>query len=156
MDKPIFPTTEEKKSPGEDQNSQSLALRDLSLGKYDELFKGAPDKPSDLYLSAQFVPPVSTVRLVSSTRFSPDEAFIPLQYPLLARMTNIEGSVSLSTDIDSDGNATNLKFEKGHPILEAAITGAAKDWKFPRDAANQHVQLTFEFALNCHSPTRRI
>src|SRR5689334_10184376 len=47
----------------------SAGLQDIGAGKYDELFKGAPDKPSDLYHATQVQPPVPTIRLVSSEPF---------------------------------------------------------------------------------------
>ncbi len=46
--------------------SNSGIIPDLSAGKYDALFQGAPDKPSDLYRASQMPSPVPKVELVSS------------------------------------------------------------------------------------------
>ena len=76
MDKPMFPMPDaEKAAVKADQASE--ALLDVSAGKYDGLFKGAPDRPSDLYRAAQVRPAVPTVRLHSSTPFQPSKLQLP-------------------------------------------------------------------------------
>src|SRR5258708_7248124 len=105
MDKPMFAIPDDGKPTAKDSDSE--ALRDLGAGKHDELFKGAPDKPSELYRSAQTRPPAPTVRLLDSVPFSP-ETFIQPKYPVLARMAGAEGVVSFKTDIDSSGAAANI------------------------------------------------
>jgi hypothetical protein len=149
MEKPIFAIPNEGKPPAKD--SDSAALQDLSAGKYDELFAGAPDKPSELYRAAQIPPPPPSMRLISSLPFSP-EVFVKPNYPAIARMASIEGAVSFKAEIDSTGVATNLAFESGHPLLRGAVKEAMDAWRFPRDAFNQQIQVTLEFALNCHAP----
>ena len=90
MDKPMFEIPNEGKAIAKD--SDSAVLQDLSAGKYDELFKGAPDKPSELYRAAQNLAPAPSVRLLNSIPFSP-EVFVQPSYPAIARMASIEGIV---------------------------------------------------------------
>jgi len=146
MDKPIFPLSE-KEGPPLVRNDSEL-LRDVSVGKYDMLFQGAPDKPSDLYRAAQIAPPVPTIQLVSSTPFRP-EAFVEPGYPPLAKLAHIEGAVHFTLDVDPDGTAANFSVESGHPMLRAATEKAASGWKFPKEAAGQRVHAVIEFATNC-------
>ncbi len=150
MDKPIFPTPEREELSAKD--SDSVTLRDLSEGKYDALFQGAPNKPSDLYRAAKNHPPPPRVRLLSSVPLTP-EVFVQPEYPLLARMARVEGAVSFKIEIDTNGGATNLTFESGHPILREAVKKAVSAWRFPKDASNQQIQATIEFTLNCPRQT---
>jgi hypothetical protein len=90
MDRPVFPTL-----TGENTSApppESEALRDVGSGKYDELFEGAPDKPSDLYRAAQIKPIVPTVRLVGSTPSHP-ENFVQPEYPPIAKLAHADGIV---------------------------------------------------------------
>jgi hypothetical protein len=151
MDKPMFEITDEGKPSAKDLDSGTL--QDLGAGKYDELFKGAPDKPSELYQAAETLPPAPSVRLLNSIPFSP-EVFVQPNYPVLARMANIEGVVSFQAEIDSNGVATNLTFGSGNPLFKGVIGEAVSAWRFPKHAFNQQIQATIEFALNCHAPPR--
>lgn len=148
MDQPIFPIL--GKEDVSAKESSSVALRDINAGKYDALFQGAPDKPSELYRAAQNHPPPPSVRLLSSVPIQP-EAFVLPEYPPLARMVGVEGVVSFKVEIDAKGAANNLTFESGHALLREAVKKAVSGWRFPKDACNQQIQLTIEFALNCHS-----
>jgi hypothetical protein len=146
MEKPMFamPDQEKVTSPLAD----SEALRDLGLGKYDALFIGAPDKPSELYRAARIIPPAPSVRLTSTSPLAP-ELFVAPQYPPLARLTHTEGIVSFHLEIDTNGEANDLTLISGHTLLWPAVKDAASKWRFPKNAAGQQVQATFEFKLNC-------
>lgn len=145
MDKPIFPLPE-KEGPSSLGNDSELQ-REVSLGMYDTLFQGAPDKPSDLYRAAQIAPPIPTIRLVSSTPFQP-EAFVEPGYPPIAKIAHIEGTVRFTVDVDPDGRATNFSVESGHPMLLGVTEKAVSGWKFPKDAGGQRVHAVVEFATN--------
>jgi len=128
-------------------------LQDLSAGKYDALFEGSRDKPSDLYRASLKQPAVATpVRLVSSIPFAP-EVFVLPQYPVIAKTARIQGSVSVEADVDSNGALINLALD-GPPLLFQSVSNAAKDWKFPKDAHGQHIHVTILFDLNCPKPTQ--
>jgi hypothetical protein len=100
LDKPRFEITDEGKPSAKDLDSGTL--QDLGAGKYEELFKGAPDKPSELYQAARKLPPAPSVRLLNSIPSSP-EVFVQPNCPVLRRMANIEGVVSFQAEIDSNG-----------------------------------------------------
>jgi hypothetical protein len=142
----IFPIPEAGDPPA--SASDSGILQDIGAGKYDGLFQGAPDKPSDLSRASQISRPPPKVQLVSSVPLQP-EVFVQPVYPLLARMARIEGTVSFKFAIDSDGGATNLNFESGHPLLRGVVTEAVNRWRFPIDSAGQQIEATIEFMLNC-------
>jgi hypothetical protein len=144
----IFPIPEADEPPAIAPDSG--ILRELSAGKYDALFRGAPDKPSDLYHASQVPPPLPKVLLVSSVPLQP-EVFVQPVYPPLARMARIEGTLSFKFAIDTDGSATNLTFESGHPLLRGVVTEAVNRWRFPKDSAGQQIGATIEFILNCPS-----
>jgi TonB family protein len=150
MEKPMF------EIPGEGKLqvpvSQSKAMADVSSGKYDALFPGTPDKPSDLYREAQHRPPDPTIRL-SSVSVQP-ETFVSPDYPPLARLAHVEGTVAIKFTVDPGGSVTNLSFEGGPPLLRGAVEKAAKGWRFPISAVNQRLQATVDFALNCPAQHR--
>ncbi len=151
LDKPLFPISGEEELPSKDIDPE--ALRHLGEGDYDDLFQGAPDRPSALYRAAQIRPPLPSVRLLTSVPVRPEVFALP-EYPPLARLAHIEGVVSFKIEIDSDGSATNLTYQTGHPILRAAVKNAVSGWKFPKDSAHQQVQIAIEFALNCTKGTK--
>lgn len=146
MDRPMFPLANQEKRA--DQVEDAVSLREIGAGKYDELFKGAPDRPSDLYRAAQIAPPVPIVKLLSSTPLRP-EVYVQPGYPPLARLARIEGTVNVTFDIDSQGTATNLTVDSGHPLLRAATLEAVARWKFQKEAAGERIHAAVEFATNC-------
>jgi TonB family protein len=151
MEKPMFAIPDEGKP--QVMESDSVALQDLAAGKYDELFKGAPDKPSDLYRAAQNLPAAPSVRLLTSVPFAPEVSVLP-KYPALARAASIEGQVTFTAETDSSGGLTNVAFVNGHRLLQAAVQEALNTWKFPKEALNQQIHGTIEFLLNCHASGR--
>jgi hypothetical protein len=82
MDRPIFLLPEKGEQP--ENVMDSPTLRDVSAGKYDALFQGAPDKPSDLYRAAQDHPFSPVVRLLYSSVPLGEGTFIPPTYPPIA------------------------------------------------------------------------
>jgi hypothetical protein len=151
MDKPVIAIPGKQEPSSTDLDSTDI--QDLSTGKYDALFQGAPDKPSDLYRAAQNSPFPPTVHLASSTPVAPKE-FVAPQYPAIARVAHVEGAVSLTLAIDATGHAINLTRVSGPPLLWGAVKNAASTWQFPIDAAGQQVQATIEFNLNCRKSTQ--
>jgi hypothetical protein len=147
----LFPVPEANEPSA--SSSDSGILGEVSAGKYDALFQGAPDKLSDLYRASQIplLPP--KVQLVSSMPLQPD-VFIEPVYPPIARMAHIEGRLAFKFVIDSDGGATNLAFESGHPLLRGVVTEAVNRWRFPKDSTGQQIEATIEFRLNCPSQPR--
>ncbi len=146
MDKPMFEITKAEDLP--DNFSDPEILKELETGKYDGLFRGAPDKPSDLYRAAQKRQPPPTVKLLSSSPIAPESFSLP-GYPPLARVTHTEGTVSVKFEVDADGAVTNIVFESGHPLLRAAVQDSVSHWKFPNNVASQQAEATIQFALNC-------
>lgn len=146
MDKPVFPTSD-KDEPSVN-GLDSVTEQDLSAGKFDVLFQGAPHKPSELYRAARNPPPLPPVHLVSSVPFAPEILIMP-EYPSIAKTAHVKGSVSFSIDIDEGGAATNLAFEGGPVLFHEAVKTAVSKWRFPRDASGQQIQATIEFGLNC-------
>jgi len=51
-------------------------------------------------------------------------------YPSEARERHITGDVLLRILIDTSGNVTNVRVEKGEPILVDAAVEAVKKWKY--------------------------
>ena len=149
MAKPMFSVGEEE--PSSPHDTDSAILESLSSGRYDELFQGAPDKPSDLYRSARIQPPTPSVRLVSSTPVEP-KVFVAPNYPPIAKLAHVEGSVSFNMRVDSAGNVTNLSFESGSPFLQSAVKSASDGWKFPEDSVAREVHAVIEFSLNYRKP----
>jgi protein TonB len=128
MDKLIFPIPESEEAPATSPNSESL--KDLAAGKYDSLFPGASDKPSDLYRAAQGHPPTPSVRLAKNLAIQPLEFALP-KYPPLARVAHIQGDVIFKFEIGQDGGTSNYTLVTGHPLLSPSVKDAVERWKLP-------------------------
>jgi TonB family protein len=148
MDKPMFSVAETNILPASKLNSQRLD--DLNNGTFDALFEHAPDKPSELMKEAQIAPARPRVELISSSPFSPLEPVLPI-YPPIARAAHVEGQVTVKLDITPTGQTSNLSFTDGKVMLRNSVASAVSSWKFPVDAAGQHVEAVIQFDLNCPS-----
>src|SRR5271167_2199022 len=133
MDKPAFSVPDESKALAQDVASPILQA--LGSGRYDALFKDAPDKPSDLYQAAQIPPAMPDVRLQNSAPFQPATAILP-KYPALARVVHVEGSVSVEIEVDGNGSVRSIAFQSGNPLLRGAVQDAVSRWSFPEAAFN--------------------
>lgn len=136
-------------SGGSAQPPESPTFQEIATGKYDPLFPGTIDKPSQIYLSTREAIPTPTVSLVKSSPFKPILAPLP-QYPLIARTASLEGPFTFTVDILADGRTTNFAVENGVTLFRAAMEDASHGWVFPNQAAGQRVVVTVGFALNCH------
>lgn len=146
MDKPIFPISESDQAPAMVPDSESL--KDLAAGKYDALFPGASDKPSDLYRAAQIAPPTPSIRLAKNLAIQPLEFALP-KYPPLARVAHIQGVVVFKFEIAHDGSTSNFSAVSGHPLLTPSVKDAVERWKFAPGSTGQNADGTMEFATNC-------
>lgn len=148
MDRPIFSFAKDGEPTTNPETSGTL--RQLSLGEFDPLFKGAPDKPSDLYRASQIAPPRPLVELASSMPVKPT-TFVPPVYPPLARSGHITGSVTFTVYVSGDGGTRDFTAITGHPWLRSAVEQAVAKWKFPKEDANQKITATIGFNANCPS-----
>ncbi|MGA9353043.1 MAG: energy transducer TonB [Terriglobales bacterium] len=150
LDRPTFASSTE---PAGTAALDGNVARALASEEYDDLFVGAPDRPSDLYRASQIQPPLSEVLLRSSEPFQP-ENFIRPGYPPIARLARIEGAVVVTFQVDANGGVTDTQFESGHPMLRAAVEKAVSEWKFPKEAANHRIKATIDFRTNCPPKTK--
>jgi len=149
-DQPMFVApTEMSKSAAPEADT----ARALLSGEYDDLFVGAPDRPSDLYRASQVPPPSPDVRLRSSEPFQPEELILP-GYPPLARWARIEGAVVVAFQVDASGAVSDPQFEIGHPMLRPTVANAVSQWKFSKEAADHRIKATIDFKTNCPSKAR--
>jgi len=147
MDKPMITL------PGDSnvsaQPADSPMFQEIGTGKYDSLFPGTTDKPSQIYLSTKNTIPSPTVKFLKASPFQPILAPLP-EYPPIARLAGVEGDFTFTVDVQPDGRTINFAVEQGAPLLRVAIEKASHDWIFPKQAAGQHVVVTVQFAINCH------
>ena len=146
LDQPIFPVSQ---TPAADAPA-SPALEDIAAGKYDSLFKDAPDRLSAVYRSTQIRFPLPIIKLLASTPVAP-VTFVEPEYPRMAQIAQIEGSVTIKLEIGLEGTVTNPVCESGHPILCASAKDASSKWTFPANTGNREVHVKIEFKLNCHT-----
>jgi Gram-negative bacterial TonB protein C-terminal len=147
MDKPMI--TLPGDTGGSAQPADSPTFQEIATGKYDPLFPGTTDKPSQIYLSTKEAVPTPIVSLVTSSPFKPIAAPLP-QYPAIARAARVEGTFTFTLDVQADGRTTNFAVQNGAPLLRGGMENATHGWVFPKEAAGQRVVVTVEFALNCH------
>lgn len=130
------------------QGPESPALLDMASGKYDSLFSGTPDRPSDLYHEAHKPPVVHSVQLINSSPFQPD-VFVAPKYPPIARAARVEGTVTFQFKVDENGKATGLSIDSGAKLLQMAIPDAVGNWKFSKAPVGQGIEAAIAFKLNC-------
>lgn len=147
MDKPMI--TLPGGAGGSAEPPDSPTFQEIAAGKYDPLFPGTTDKPSQIYLSTNKAISPPTVSLVESTPLKPIAAPLP-QYPPIARAASVEGTFTFTLDVQADGRTANFAVENGQPLFRAAMENASHEWVFPNQAAGQRVVVTVDFALNCH------
>jgi outer membrane biosynthesis protein TonB len=129
-------------------NADAGDLDDLQNGSFDSLFENSPHKPSELFRESQNAVPMSAVKLVSSSPSFPISPTLPV-YPPIARAAHVSGLVHVQFDITSIGTISNLVFVDKSLMLHNAVSAAVVDWKFPKEAAGQHIEAVFEFNMNC-------
>lgn len=148
MDKPMITLPGSSAESGTSLDSPTL--HEILMGKYDLLFPGATDKPSQVYSSAMEPNASPAVSLIKSSPFQPTLAPLP-QYPPIARLASLEGTFTFTVDVQPDGRTANFTVEQGAPLFRAAVEAASRGWVFPEQAAGQRVVATVEFALNCRN-----
>lgn len=146
MQKPLFGSSKENELPSD--ASASPVLADIAFGKYDPLFAGEEQKPSALYQAAmQSRPPDMRVELWRST-IDPVAFSLPI-YPAIARLARVQGIVSISVLVDSNGHV-HAPFSAGGPaLLRASVESAAGAWVFPKEASGKLVTVDIRFYLSC-------
>jgi len=95
-----------------------------------------PATPQDAFPQVQPLP--SAPMPVSST--SPE-------YPVLARMARVQGTVTLGVVIGTDGHVTNLSVLRGHPLLVQAAMAAVQTWLYPQVAQPGSFEQDVTFTL---------
>ncbi len=71
------------------------------------------------------------------------------EYPPLAIMARIQGTVVLAAVIGKDGTVQDLKVVRGHPLLVSAALAAVKDWRYQPTLLNgEPVEVITEITLN--------
>jgi TonB family protein len=72
-------------------------------------------------------------------------------YPVLARLSRIEGRVCVKIDIGKDGSITSAQVCGGHPLLREAALKAVRTWKFRSALSGEpptsQQTVTFEFKI---------
>jgi TonB family protein len=146
MEKPAFASLSEP--PTQTPVRESAAISELESGKYDLLFAAAPEKISDLYKASKKPKAVPNAVLVSSRPFQPDALIAP-EYPPIAKLAHIEGSVEFTIKIGDEGRPEDFTVVRGHPMLLGALKDAVSKWTFPKNDSGQTISAVVRFNLNC-------
>ncbi len=51
-------------------------------------------------------------------------------YPNLAKLAHVQGVVILQVTVDEEGNVSDIRVLRGHPLLEEAAVQAVQQWKY--------------------------
>ena len=71
------------------------------------------------------------------------------EYPPLAKMARIQGTVRLEAVIAKDGTIQDLKVLSGHPLLVKAALDAVKQWRYQPTLLNgEPVEVVTEIDVN--------
>jgi protein TonB len=72
-----------------------------------------------------------------------------LEYPELARIARIEGTVEFEAVISREGTIEELKVLRGHPLLVTAALGAVRQWRYlPTLLNGEPVEVVTEITVN--------
>jgi protein TonB len=52
------------------------------------------------------------------------------EYPQLARMARVSGTVILQVTVSEEGDVTDVRVLRGHPLLNDASVNAVRQWKY--------------------------
>ncbi len=162
LDQPLGPTAVDKSAllsqlayPGASsaKGADSTVMADLKSGKFDGLFAGAPDKPSQLYAQAEAAPPPApSITLVSSSL--PTEVYVAPNYPVIAQAAHVEGRITFTIEVDSKGIPGKATLVSGSKLLFPSVDAAVSHWRFAAPAFNQQIKVTLNYALNCPTSSR--
>lgn len=149
MDKPMFSNGNEP-VPQPITDEEGTILKAMAAGSFDSLFLRPTPKLSDLYKETQLArvahPDVTIKEIVPRT---PDQLILP-KYSPLTLLTHVQGTVTANFTILDDGQPSWLTMQvTGMPLLRGVVEDTLRKWRFPKDAAGEQEQVTFEFLLNC-------
>lgn len=145
MQKPIFATADPTSPP----SRESVLLRELAAGRFNDLFPRTTWVLSDLYRQAMQPPPQPSVYVIS--REPPPVASEAPVYPPLARVANISGRVKFTATLGADGHPTEIQAE-GHPLLKQSVRDAVSGWVYANTPPGRSVGGVIEFRNNCTIP----
>jgi TonB family protein len=69
-------------------------------------------------------------------------------YPALARQMRLEGVILLEIRIEPNGHVSDIKLQKGHPLLVQAAEEAVRQWKFAAGPETTRQIVRVEFVCN--------
>jgi TonB family protein len=76
-------------------------------------------------------------------------------YPELAKQARVQGRVVLVVTVDEEGNVSEIKVTRGHPLLYEEAVAAVRQWKYSPTLLNGEpvpviatVTVTFSFAAS--------
>lgn len=74
---------------------------------------------------------------------------VPPSYPRAAERRSIEGTVTVSIDVNADGSVAAVNIVSADPagIFETAATKAVERWRFEKDMPAQGVLKTIRFQV---------
>jgi outer membrane biosynthesis protein TonB len=151
MEKPMFPITEDMSVPPvkQDDGDDGVVLKAVEDGTFDKPFPSGSVKLSELYKqtqSARIAHPEVTIKEIKPR--TPENLVTP-KYPPISLMVHAQGSVTASFTILDDGTPSVLPRLTGNRLLQGVVVDAIRNWRFPKEAAGEEIEATFEFALNC-------
>ncbi len=154
MEKPAFVDRQSSAGGAKPATIPSFNERALAEGVFDQLFTGAPHKPSVLYVDSKRPPIAPSVRLLEIPSAVSTKLEVP-QYPTLARMAHVEGRVEVSLRVDVTGSSADIAIV-GHPLLKVSVENQVARWRFPPQVVGQTLKFVMEFKTNCpEQPPRR-
>ncbi len=79
------------------------------------------------------------------------------EYPPLAKVTHVQGTVKFKAVIGKDGTVESLKLISGHPLLVKAAMDAAKEWRYrPPVMKGEPVEIETEIEVDFSLPSGQI
>ena len=145
MAKPAFSVADPQPVPMPDESG---GMADVSAGKYDGLFQGETDKPSELVRLAHKSVPIPDIQIHVDTPVKAEHQAPPV-YPPLARVAKLGGTVSAEFIVNKDGVPVAITIQSGPQLLRETTMEAVSKWKFPLDVADQMIHATFTFNATC-------
>jgi TonB family protein len=134
-------------SPSKPLDRSTPLFHDLYGGRYDSLFRDG-DKARTILEQAAHPPLPSSVEVFSVAPEMPTSVQLPV-YPPIAKAARVEGIVTASFEVTTDGSVQRVSVAEGPVMLQRSVVEAIQKWRFPATANPPSGQASIRFQMNC-------
>ena len=98
---------------------------------------------------------LATLQLCGAAEPPKPTRVVPMDYPRLAHLAEVQGTVELQARISPDGEVLTIVPRSGHHLLVPAVRASLKQWQFTRCSVDDHscaAVIKFVFVIKGQCP----